>query len=490
MAKRRHDWPTPSDVTPAKILSRTNPVYPPLLRAHRIDGEARVALVVMEDGVPAEVECLMSNDRRFADAAVEAVRKWRFKPAESGGKPVPISMEVPIIFTLDPSKPIPSSSLASTPRIASPSAMALTGDPERDYQQLQALQAARPPEEFARESDGFFSWLQERRRKVYDLGLEYISRYGTDARRWEVLLLLQYGRNHIVTGLPDGSRSLIPEPVERAAWERKYYPWLEELVASHDAGTGARADALRQLIDYAASNVERGAPDAETTIAQVLAWTDRFERENPNSGRMATLYRTVALTLSTLDAQRGIQYLNEKRAAHSKDSPADIELRKRLDRTLRFAVGQQRPVTELWQQLKALDPARIDESAYRGKVVLIASLAVDWSSRTVELEELYRKHHDAGLEIVQVAYYNANRAAPPEQRDKAAMRRYVTARQWPWQVVWDPRDSSDRGFWDYWDLNSVPAFFLIGRDGCIARPRTKKLGLDRMIADELARPVP
>jgi hypothetical protein len=365
--------------------------------------------------------------------------------------------------------------------------MALTGDPARDYQQLQALQAARPPEKFARDSDDYFNWLQERRRRLYDLGLEYISRHGTDARRWEVLLLLQYGRNHIVNVLRDGSRNLIQEPVERAAWERKYYPWLEELVAANDASKGARSDALRQLIDYTAANVDRGAPDAEKSIARVLAWTDRFERENPNSGRLTTLYRTVALMLSTVDPQRGIQFLNEKRAAHGQDSAADIDFRKRLDRTLRFAVGQQQPVTELWQQLKGFDPALIDESAYRGKVVLIAFLAVDWSSRTVELEELYRKYHDAGLEIVQVAYYNSNRTAPPEQRDKAAMRRYVAARQWPWRVVWDPKDSPPEGFWDYWGLNSVPAFFVIGRDGCIAHPRAGKLTLDQQITDELAR---
>ena len=69
-------------------------------------------------------------------------------------------------------------------------------------------------------------------------------------------------------------------------------------------------------------------------------------------------------------------------------------------------------------------------------------------------------------------------------------RMYIAAKQWPWRVVWDPKDHPEESFWDYWGLNSIPAMFLIGRDGCIARPRPKILGLDRLIADELARSTP
>ncbi len=161
-----------------------------------------------------------------------------------------------------------------------------------------------------------------------------------------------------------------------------------------------------------------------------------------------------------------------------------------IGRTLRYMIGQEKPVDELWRQLRLLEPTLPEAPFFRGKVVLIASLAVDWGSRTMELEELYRKFHGSGLEIVQVAYYNANRSAPPEQRDKAAMQRFVAAKQWPWQVAWDPKDSPDESFAEHWGRDGIPAMFLIGRDGRFAPERIGILTLDARIADELKRPLP
>ena len=474
-------------------MSNPPPVYPPILRSHRIEGEARVSFVVTEAGTTQDVECVEANDRRFGEAAVDAVKKWRFMPAMWQGKPVAMSMQVPIVFTLDGSSTAtdPLKRVVTSPQTAALTALALTGDPQRDFQALQRLHASQPPPEFARNTDDYMNWLQERARKRHDLGLEYLDRYPTDARRWEIVLTLQYGRNQRVQVLRDGTKQLVPEAAERAAWDRKYYPWLEELVAARDASERARTDALRQLIEYGAFSVRRGEPDTEPALpAKVVAWMERYERENPNSSVLASLYRTVAMMLNAVEPPRGTRFLQEKRAAHAKEDVADVMLRQRLDRYLRYMTGHEQPVDELWRQLQMLEPTLADASFYRGKVVLIASLAVDWGSRTMELEELYRKYHDAGLEIVHVAYYNANRSAPPEQRDKAAMQRYVAAKQWPWRVIWDPKDRPDESFAEYWGQNTIPAMFLIGRDSRIAPERIGKLTLDARIADELMRSAP
>ncbi|MBL9201261.1 MAG: TonB family protein [Opitutaceae bacterium] len=483
----------PTGATPARIVSNPPPVYPPILRSHRIEGEARISLVVSEEGSTQDVECVEANDRRFGDAAVEAVKKWRFVPAMWQGKPVAISMQVPIVFTLDgkSSATAPLNRVVTSPPTAELTALALTGDPQRDYQTLQRLHASQPPPEYGRGSDAYFSWLQQRSRKRHDLGLEYLERYPTDARRWEIVLTLQYGRNQRVQVLRDGTKQLVPEAAERAAWDRKFYRWLEELVAARDASQRARTDALRQLIEHGAFRVFRGEPDTEPALpGKVVDWMERYERENPSSSVLASLYRTVATMLNAIEPPRGTRFLQEKRAAHAKEDVADVMLRQRLDRYLRYMTGQEQPVDELRRQLQALEPTLADASFYRGKVVLIASLAVDWGSRTMELEELYRKYHDAGLEIVQIAYYNANRSAPPEQRDKAAMQRFVAAKQWPWRVVWDPKDSPDESFAQHWGQNTIPAMFLIGRDGRIAPERIGKLTLDARIADELSRSSP
>jgi len=381
--------------------------------------------------------------------------------------------------------------VVQSPRTAAITALALSGDPQHDYQTLQRLHASQPPSEFMRGSDDYFSWLQERARKRHDLGLEYFARNPTDPRRWEILLTLQYGRNQRVQVLRDGSKQMVQEAGDRTEWEQKYSAWLEELIAAPDASDRARSDALRQLIEAGAFRIRRGEPDTEKNLPEkVQAWMARFERENPDSGHISSLYRTVATMLNAIEPPRGTHFLQERRAAHGSEKVADVMLRRNLDRYIRYMAGQEEPVHELWRQLQALEPTLADPSLYRGKVVLIASLAVDWSSRTMELEELYRKYNAAGFEIVHVAYYNANRSAPPEQRDKAAMQRFVAAKQWPWRVVWDPRDRPEESFAQHWGQNTIPAMFLIGRDDRIVPERIGTLSLDARIAAELSRSAP
>jgi TonB family protein len=37
----------------------------------------------------------------FGEAAIDAVKRWRFTPAKKGGKSVPMRVKIPIRFTLD-----------------------------------------------------------------------------------------------------------------------------------------------------------------------------------------------------------------------------------------------------------------------------------------------------------------------------------------------------------------------------------------------------
>jgi len=469
-------------------LSRKQPDYPPLLRQHHVEGEAEVAFVVSEDGIPQNVICVQATDRRIAEAAVEAVKSWRFSPALLDGKPVPMPMQAPIIFSLSSKSPVTQPALTAPKPITVSLALALTGDPVRDCERLLSLKASQVPPQFSRGSDEYFTWLQERNRKLHDIGLEYISRYRNEPRRWDILVLLQYGRNDHVQVLRDGSKQLVPDSAEREAWNQKYFPWLEQLIAASDASASTRAEALRQLIEQAALRVRRADPDSATTFpTKVLAWLERYEGENPASGALPSLYRTVAMMFNAIDPSQCMRFLREKRAAHGSDNFVDVQIRKSIDCFLRLARAQEEPVPLLWEQLQGFAAAPLDRSVYRGKVVLIAWLAVDWSSRTVELKELYRKYHDEGFEIVQVAYYNANRTAPAEQRDRAAMERYVRGKGWPWRVVWDPKDSFEESFAQFWGMDTIPSLFVMTRDGRIARQRAGRLTLDNQIADELAR---
>ena len=61
----------------------------------------RVQVDVGADGVPINVTVAASSQSRDLDrAALDAVRRWRFRPAQRDGQPVAGTVVVPIEFKL------------------------------------------------------------------------------------------------------------------------------------------------------------------------------------------------------------------------------------------------------------------------------------------------------------------------------------------------------------------------------------------------------
>ena len=91
---------------------QAKPGYPSALKQAGVTGEATVGFIVDSAGNVRDAYAVKSTHAEFADAAVEAVNKWKFKPGQKGGIPVNTRMQVPIVFNLakgEPSAPNPSS---------------------------------------------------------------------------------------------------------------------------------------------------------------------------------------------------------------------------------------------------------------------------------------------------------------------------------------------------------------------------------------------
>lgn len=83
-------------------IARVQPDYPP--EAFRAGQEGTVVLRVDVDasGNPGNVDIVSRSGSRDLDrAAIEAVRKWKFRPAMQGGQAVASQVEVPIDFRMD-----------------------------------------------------------------------------------------------------------------------------------------------------------------------------------------------------------------------------------------------------------------------------------------------------------------------------------------------------------------------------------------------------
>ena len=73
------------------------PVYPEFAREAQIQGKVTLHVLVGKDGRVKNVK-VIRGVTGLNDAAVEAVKKWVFKPALSNNKPVAVWVEVPVDF--------------------------------------------------------------------------------------------------------------------------------------------------------------------------------------------------------------------------------------------------------------------------------------------------------------------------------------------------------------------------------------------------------
>ena len=83
-------------------ISQPPPIYPrnAMLMSH--EGRVRVRVDIGADGVPTDSSVVESSgDRDLDRAAMQAVRRWRFKPATAHGAPVASNVTVPIEFKLN-----------------------------------------------------------------------------------------------------------------------------------------------------------------------------------------------------------------------------------------------------------------------------------------------------------------------------------------------------------------------------------------------------
>jgi protein TonB len=74
------------------------PDYPPELGSI-LTGQAVVALTVRADGKVADPAVIQADDVLFGEAALQAVLKWRFRPARVHGAPVDCRITLPFVFT-------------------------------------------------------------------------------------------------------------------------------------------------------------------------------------------------------------------------------------------------------------------------------------------------------------------------------------------------------------------------------------------------------
>lgn len=86
------------EVLPPRKISGAAADYPEEAKRERIEGVVVIGLRVDAEGVVTEARVVRGLGGGLSEAALRAVRSWRFEPARKAGEPVPVRFEVTVSF--------------------------------------------------------------------------------------------------------------------------------------------------------------------------------------------------------------------------------------------------------------------------------------------------------------------------------------------------------------------------------------------------------
>jgi protein TonB len=89
----------PAGMAEANLIHDVAPNYPPEAGRARIEGTVVLLAVIGKDGTVQDVR-VKSGLQVLAQAAIEAVKQWRYRPYLVNGEPVEIDSQITINFTL------------------------------------------------------------------------------------------------------------------------------------------------------------------------------------------------------------------------------------------------------------------------------------------------------------------------------------------------------------------------------------------------------
>jgi protein TonB len=88
-----------SEIQQAMILAQPQPVYPTLARSARIQGNVVLHAIIDTEGRVAELQ-VISGHPMLAQAALAAVRNWRYRPTLLNGEAVEVETTITVSFVL------------------------------------------------------------------------------------------------------------------------------------------------------------------------------------------------------------------------------------------------------------------------------------------------------------------------------------------------------------------------------------------------------
>jgi TonB family protein len=87
------------NVQAAKLINKVQPTYPQKAREERLQGTVRLHVIIGTDGHISRMR-IEKAYCSLGEAAVKAVKDWRYSPTLLGGQPVAVDSTIDVIYTL------------------------------------------------------------------------------------------------------------------------------------------------------------------------------------------------------------------------------------------------------------------------------------------------------------------------------------------------------------------------------------------------------
>lgn len=81
------------------LIQKTAPIYPPIAREARVSGTVELQAVITKNGTIKDLH-VMNGPAMLRQAAVDAVRTWRYKPYKLNNQPTEVETTIRVIFSL------------------------------------------------------------------------------------------------------------------------------------------------------------------------------------------------------------------------------------------------------------------------------------------------------------------------------------------------------------------------------------------------------
>ena len=95
------------EVTAPRMLSTVYVPFPEGVPAKEVQGMTVLAMVIDANGIPAHIQILHTHGEVFDAASIAAVKHSTFEPGRLAGKPVPVWIDVRVVFRANRSQAVP-----------------------------------------------------------------------------------------------------------------------------------------------------------------------------------------------------------------------------------------------------------------------------------------------------------------------------------------------------------------------------------------------